>query len=294
MIDSDQAERHEMTETGECNSAQAAVWNEAAGRTWAELQTMLDDILRPFETLLTEHALKCGGRDVLDIGCGAGATTLAIADALGDGAHGTGVDISEPLIAAARARVAAAGVHRVSFVRGDAQIYPFEAHSYDLIVSRFGVMFFDDPIAAFRNLRHAARNGATLAFAAWRSAAENDFMTAAERAVAPLLPSLPARSPDAPGQFAFARRERIEQILTASGWRDVAISPVDATCTLPAADMLTYATRMGPLGAMFESLGPPLRQRISAALQAAFEPYVRGETVSFIAACWKVTARASA
>jgi SAM-dependent methyltransferase len=282
-----------MTETSEPNSAQAAQWNDTAGRTWAELQAMLDDVLRPFETLLTEQALATSGRDILDIGCGAGATTLAIAQALGDEARCVGVDISAPLIAAARARAASAGMHHVAFIKGDAQAYPFEDQSFDIIVSRFGVMFFDDPVAAFRNLRRAARDGATLAFAAWRSPAENDFMTAAERAVAPLLPSLPERSPDAPGQFAFARRERIEQILAASGWGSISVDPVDATCTLPAADMLTYATRMGPLGLIFQDLDRSLQQRIAAALRAAFNPYVRGDTVCFTAACWMVTARAS-
>lgn len=283
-----------MTEVSEPNSAQAALWNDAAGRTWAELQRMLDDMLRPFEALLTEQALATGGRDVLDIGCGAGATTLAIAQALDGGARCVGVDISGPLIAAAQARAAAAGVRHVTFIKSDAQGYPFEGRSFDTIVSRFGVMFFDDPVAAFRNLRRAARHGATLAFAAWRSAAENDFMTAAERAVAPLLPSLPERSPDAPGQFAFARREGIEQILAASGWRDISITPIDAACALPAADMLTYATRMGPLGLIFEELDRPLQERITAALRAAFEPYVQGDTVRFTAACWMVSARAAA
>lgn len=283
-----------MTEANEPNSAQAALWNDTAGQTWAELQQMLDDVLLPFEALLTERALATGGRDVLDVGCGAGATTLAIAQALGDGARCVGVDISEPLIAAARARAASDGVRRATFIPGDAQTYPFEDRSFDTIVSRFGVMFFDDPVAAFRNLRRAARDDATLAFAAWRSAAENDFMTAAERAVAPLLPSLPERSPEAPGQFAFARRERIEQILAASGWRSISVNPIDAACTLPAAELLTYATRMGPLGLIFKDIDRPLQERITAAIRAAFEPFVRGDTMRFTAACWMVTARASA
>lgn len=283
-----------MTEVSEPNSAQAALWNDTAGRTWAELQVMLDDVLRPFETLLTERALATGGRNVLDIGCGAGATTLAIAQALGDEARCVGVDISEPLIAAARARATAAGIRHLTFVESDAQACPFDDRSFDTIVSRFGVMFFGDPVAAFRNIRRAARDDATLAFAAWRSAAENDFMTAAERAVAPLLPSLPERSPNAPGQFAFARRERIEEILSASGWRSVSVNAIDAACTLPAADMLTYATRMGPLGLIFQDLDPSLQDRITAALRAAFAPYVRGDTIRFTAACWMATAHASA
>lgn len=274
------------------NAAQAALWNDVAGRTWAELQQLLDDMLRPFETRLVEHAIASEAREVLDIGCGAGATTLALVRALGD--RGVGVDISAPLIAAARARATTEHVPGVAFVEADAQVHPFEASRFDLVVSRFGVMFFDDPVAAFRNLRRAARDDAALAFVAWRSAAENPFMTAAERAASPFLPVLPPRDPNAPGQFAFGRRERIEAILAASGWADIAIAPADATCRLPAAAMMTYATRMGPLGLIFGDLDGELQEQIRTALRDAFAPFVRGDSVEFTAACWMVTARASA
>ena len=109
-------------------------------------------------------------------------------------------------------------------------------------------MFFSDPVAAFGNLRRAARPGATLRFAAWRGVAENSFMTVAETAAAPLLPELPARVPDAPGQFAFAARERMQVILRDSGWRDVDIQPVDVACVFPESELLQYLTWMGPVG----------------------------------------------
>ena len=281
-----------MIDEVEANAAQAALWNDMAGRTWAELQVLLDDMLLPFETRLVEHAVASGAREVLDIGCGAGATTIALARALGG--RGVGVDISAPLIAAAQARATAEQVPGVTFIEADAQVHPFERGRFDMLVSRFGVMFFDDPVAAFGNLRRAARNDAALAFVAWRNATDNAFMTAAERAVAPLLPALPARDPDAPGQFAFARKERIAAILAASGWQDVDIAPADATCRLPAAELMTYATRMGPLGLIFGDLDGELHDRARTALQDAFAPYVRGDAVEFTAACWMVTARASA
>ena len=144
-------------------------------------------------------------RRVLDVGCGTGSTTLAVARLLGAKGRCTGIDISEPMIAAARARAEREGTP-ASFIRADAQTHAFEPASFDMIISRFGVMFFDDSVRAFANLRRAARDDAELRFIAWRSAAENPFMTTAERAAAPLLPNLPARRPDAPGQFAFADR----------------------------------------------------------------------------------------
>ena len=143
------------------------------------------------------------------------------------------------MIAAARARAEREGMP-ASFIRANAQTHAFEPASFDTIISRFGVMFFDDSVAAFANLRRAARDDAELRFIAWRSAAENPFMTTAERAAAPLLPNLPARRPDAPGQFAFADRRRVYSILEESGWAEIDIQPIDVACTLP-------EKRIGPL-----------------------------------------------
>jgi len=210
-----------MTTTNPTDDDQAALWNGIAGRAWVDVQEVLDQTLRPFEDLLVEAV--SGGR-VLDVGCGTGTTTLAVARRQGAQGHSLGVDISAPMIAAAQAR-AAAERSRASFVCADAQTHAFAPASFDAILSRFGVMFFADPVAAFANLRRAGRSGAALRFFAWRSAADNPFMTTAERAAAPLLPAFPPRQPDAPGQFAFADAARVERILAESGWADIEIRP---------------------------------------------------------------------
>src|SRR5262245_24087892 len=197
-----------MTERSAPNQAQAALWNDLGGRTWVELQDMLDRLFQPLETLLIEAAVAAGGARVLDVGCGAGGTTLAVARALGPGSRCTGIDISAPLIATATARAAAAGAANVTFIEADAQTYAFDEGRFDTVISRMGVMFFDDPVAAFANLRRAARPGAQLAFVAWRSSDENPFMTAAERSVASVVSELARRSDDGPGQFGFASRDR--------------------------------------------------------------------------------------
>lgn len=281
-----------MTQAGtRPNEAQAKLWNARAGEAWVEQQAMLDRLLRPFETPLMQALDASGAGEVLDVGCGAGATTLAAARRLGGRGRATGVDISVPLIEAARRRAGAAGLENCRFIAADAQQHAFEPGVFDAVISRFGVMFFDDPVAAFANLKRASRPGAGLAVIAWRGAGENPFMTAAEQAAAPLLPELPARDPVAPGQFAFADADRVREILTAAGWEDAVIDPLDVACTLSRADLEIYAAKMGPVGGLLPDLEPARRDRILAAVRGAFEAWVSDDTARFTAACWLVRAR---
>ncbi|CAN7649342.1 class I SAM-dependent methyltransferase [Variovorax sp. LjRoot130] len=273
------------------NNEQTALWNGRAGRAWVEAQEVIDQVLEPFEDLLVEAVRAGPGQQVLDVGCGTGSTTLAVARLLGATGHCIGVDISDPLIAAARARAEREDTP-TSFIRADAQIHAFEPASFDLIMSRFGVMFFDHPVLAFANLRRAARDDARLRFIVWRSAAENPFMTTAERAAAPLLPNMPARQPGAPGQFSFADRHRVAAILQESGWAGIDIRPIDVDCTLPEKELVGYFTRLGPVGLILQEVDERTRAQVIDTVRAAFDPYVHGTEVRFAAACWMVSARA--
>jgi SAM-dependent methyltransferase len=179
----------------------------------------------------------------------------------------------------------------VSFIRADAELHDFKRPSFDMILSRFGVMFFTDPVRAFANLRRAARDGGELCVIVWRSPSENPFMTTAERAAAPLLPNIPAREPEAPGQFAFADPKRVRRILEESGWADIDIRPLDVECAFPEPDLVRYATRFGPLGRVLQEADEQTRDRVLAMIRPAFEPYVHGAMVRFGAACWRVSAR---
>jgi SAM-dependent methyltransferase len=272
---------------------QVRLWNGTAGQAWVESQDLIEEIYRPLETLLADRTTARSRSQVLDVGCGTGSTTVAIARRLDQGGSCTGIDISEPMIAAARATAERERVP-VRFILGSAQTYPFESATFDAVVSRFGVMFFDDPVGAFANLNRAARDGAELCLIVWRSAAENPFMTTAERAAAPLLPNLPPRRPDAPGQFAFANAARVHAILDASGWTGTEIRPVDVECTFPENALVRYLTRLGPVGLALRDEDEPTRARIVDAIIPAFDAYVRGGEVRFTAACWMVTARAAA
>jgi len=271
---------------------QSARWNGTAGNAWVDMQELLDGMFKLFEKLLVEAVTEAGASRVLDIGCGTGGTTLAIARALGADGNCTGVDISEPMIDAARARAATEG-SPARFVCADAQTHHFDPESVDMIVSRFGVMFFDDPVAAFANLHCAAEPNAELRLIVWRSADDNPFMTTAERAATPLLPGMPAREPNAPGQFAFGDADRVEGILRESGWADMDLQPLDIVCTLPETELERYFTRLGLIAPMLREADDATRRRVISNVRAAFEPYVDGTKVRFTAACWMVSARAA-
>jgi SAM-dependent methyltransferase len=268
---------------------QAALWNGEMGRTWVEMARVTDQLFEPLTAPLLEAA-GAGASALLDVGCGAGFTTLALARELGLAARTVGADISGPLLLAARDRADAAGVP-IEFVFGDAQTFDFAPASFDLIVSRLGVMFFADPVAAFANLRRAATEGARLRFVCWRDPAENPFMTLTARATKGLL-DLPARVPNAPGPYGLADPQRTRGILAEAGWRSVEVRPFDATCAMPADELMTFLTRIGPLREALAEADEELRAAVLDAVRTAAEPFVDGDRASFEAALWIVDARA--
>jgi SAM-dependent methyltransferase len=264
---------------------QRELWNGSSGRAWVDVQAITDVMFAPLARLLAAEARR--GERVLDVGCGAGATTRALADAVGPDGHATGADISAPLVEAARTHDTAA-----DFVVADAGTYAFDTGAYDLITSRFGVMFFADPVAAFANLRRAARDGGRLCAITWRSVEENPFMSTAGRAARPLLPDLPTPPADGPGQFALADADHVAAILTDAGWSAVRHEPLDAELTMPAAGLETYLTRLGPLSRILPTLEPAKRDEVLSTVRAAFEPYMHGDDARFTAACWVLRATA--
>ncbi|MBU2668215.1 class I SAM-dependent methyltransferase [Actinoplanes bogorensis] len=267
----------------------AARWNGPSGNAWIEAQSVMDALYQPLADVLID-AVPRTATTVLDVGCGTGGTTVTMA---GRGAaRTTGVDISEPMLTAARKRAEQAGVD-VTFIRADAQEHEFEPASYDLVMSRFGVMFFNDPVRAFTNLRHAAAPGATLKALVWRDIEDNPFMTTAERAAAPLLPDLPPRDPEAPGQFAFADQGKVRRILDESGWSGVTLEPVDVTCTMPESELVGYFSRLGPVGLALPHVDEATRAKVVDVVRPAFDPYVKEREVAFTAACWMVAGRAA-
>lgn len=269
------------------NADQIKYWNGVGGKQWLARHDGMEPQLAPLGLAAVEAAAPKPGERVIDIGCGTGTTSLRIADMVGDRGYVLGVDVSEPLVEAARRN--AVRRPNVQFLLGDASQHRLEG-GFDLLFSRFGVMFFADPVAAFTNLRRAARAGGALRFIAWRSAAENPFMTTAERAAAPLLPALPPRPAGGPGQFALADGARLRAILADSGWTGVDVRALDVPCVMPEAQLVPYLSRLGPVGMALQGADDATRERVLAAVRPAFDSFVHGDEVQFTGACWLATA----
>jgi SAM-dependent methyltransferase len=271
------------------SSEQSEFWNGAGGDAWVAMQPVMDRMFVGIEELLAEAAAARGAERVLDVGCGVGATTLAIARRLGDGAELTGVDISAPMVEAAKERVAFED-HPPRFLLADAATHSFEKGEFDLLVSRFGVMFFDDPVAAFARLREAISAGGGLRFVCWRTAEENPFITTGAQAVAHLLPAMPPRDPNGPGPFAFGAKGRADEILSGAGWEGIEVEPVDIPCAFPESDLNRYLARIGPVGAALVEADDAKRAEVLEVARAAYRPFLSGGEVRFTARCWSVGA----
>jgi SAM-dependent methyltransferase len=273
------------------NTEQAQLWNGNSGAAWVALQDMLDAMFKPFEDMLVDSVAPGEGQRILDVGCGTGATTLALAARGGESGSCTGIDISEPMIATARSRADARRLP-AQFIVADAQTHPFEDNSFDVVVSRFGVMFFDDPASAFANLRRATHSGGRLIFLCWRHPDDNPFMSTAERVAGALLPGLVPRAVGRPGPLAFADPQVIRSRLGAAGWKAIDVKALDGTCTLPVDDLVPYLTQIGPIARALPPADAQTRDAVIDALREAYKPFIDGDVVRYTAACWAVEATA--
>lgn len=273
------------------NEDQIKFWNEKGGRDWTELQGRMDHNLSRIHAAVMAFAAPGPGEAVLDIGCGTGATSLELADAVGASGRVKGVDISEPMLALAAKR--ATGRANMSFEVADAQAAAFTPE-YDLLFSRFGVMFFDDPVGAFTNLRTALKPGGRLVFVCWRTAKENLWASAPLGAARPFLPETPSPDPLAPGPFAFADPQRIRGILAAAGFRDVGIETFDGVMPMgPDIALIAAQTlQLGPLARAAAEVDDATRAKIADAVKKTMEAYrtTAGEVEPPVA-CWLVSAR---
>jgi ubiquinone/menaquinone biosynthesis C-methylase UbiE len=277
------------------NADQIAYWNGVGGQRWARRQPVQDILLQPIADLIIDRAKIKTGERVLDVGCGSGSTTFSFARAVGASGHVMGVDISAPMLAVAR-EVMPAG-SPVEFALADATIYPFAPESFDLLASRFGVMFFADPALSFANMRKALRRTGRLAFACWREARANPFFMVPLQAAYQHVPKMPQMGPEEPGPFAFASEERVRRILGAAGFSEIAMEPVDLALDVAIGGGLEAAVKsaveVGPAARALTDQPPELVAAATQAIREALRPYVRGESVPLDACIWIVTARVS-
>ena len=275
------------------NAAQAEFWGGAGGARWAERQDYHDRVLRPVTDLLLAAADARRGERVIDVGCGGGAMTAEIAAEVAPDGDAVGLDISGALLTLARAR-APAGLP-VRFEFADATIHELPPERADLVVSRFGVMFFADPARAFMNLRRGLRAGGRIAFACWREANLNPYFIAPLRAALKHAPPLPETGPEDPGPFSLADEARVRSILGAAGFAEVRVTPHDLTLDVAAGQGLDAAVAavlsVGPTSRMLQDQSEAVRAAAAADIQADLRPYARGDAVLLGGTIWIVTAK---
>jgi SAM-dependent methyltransferase len=279
------------------NAEQARRWNEENADVWVEQQPRIDALLAPLGARVLEAAKAAPGERVLDVGCGAGTTTLALARSVGARGRVVGLDVSAPMLALARERAREAGVaDRIDFIEADAQQQDLAPARFDLLFSRFGVMFFADPVAAFRNLARALVPGGRLAFLCWQAIPRNPWVALPLAALADVLPAQPPLPPDEPGPFAFADRARVTGILEAAGFRDVAAQSLEADLAL-AADLdgaVAMALDVGPPARAVRLAGEAVRRAAEPVLRELFARHLGPRGVTLGSATWLFTGTRSA
>lgn len=276
------------------NAKQIADWNGAVGAHWAAEQERNDRLIRAFGEAALAAAGARPGEQALDVGCGCGDTSLALADSVGVTGRVMGVDVSAAMLAVARTR--ANGRENVTFVEADASRVELPG-VFDLLYSRFGVMFFDEPEGAFRQLRKAIGTGGRLAFCCWRKPQDNPW------AMVPMLAAqgasglnLPAPDPHAPGPFAFADAARVAGILEGAGFGSVKADPFEAPMFLGSSvkSAAEGCTKMGPAARIAREAGPDRLPAITEAIAAVLAPLAGADgSVALPGRVWVVTARAA-
>ena len=275
------------------NAAQAEFWNGDAGRRWRDHQDRHDHMLRPVSKLLLAAAAARPGERVVDVGCGCGELAFRLAKQVAPDGQVLGVDISEPMLGVARER-APAGLG-LSFALADATTYGFEPSAADLVLSRFGVMFFSDPAKSFANLWRALKPGGRTVFACWREAKKNLWAVTPLREAAKHAPPLPEMGPEDPGPFSFADDGRVRRILRDAGFTDIAAEPHDFPVDLALGGGIEFGCGDS---AQHRSDKPDPRRsgrggaRAAAAdIRKSFAAHAIGDRVLLDAAIWIVSAR---
>jgi len=272
------------------NAQQIEYWNATAGETWAQFQGPLDRQIEPLGLAAIGVLAPAKGEHIIDIGCGCGQTSLALAARVGPTGSVVGVDISRPMLALAQRRLSQTPNLPVVFQQLDAQTGALGQGVFDAAFSRFGVMFFNDSASAFANIRESLKPSGRLAFVCWRALAENPWMQAPLEAALPLLPPVAPPDPTAPGPFAFADANRVRSILSQAGFASVTISPFDALIgTEDIEQALTLALRLGPLGRVLRE-HPALEDDVAIAVRDNLLKYVTPSGVLMPAAVWIVSA----
>jgi SAM-dependent methyltransferase len=281
------------------NAEQITYWNQQGGPKWVAYERLLDEQISPLGLAAMDRARVAPGECVLDVGCGCGQTSLQLAERVGAGGSVTGIDISAPMLARARERAAQLGARNLRFLEADAQEAKLGEAAFNLVFSRFGVMFFADPKAAFANLRRSLAPSGRVAFVCWQELARNPWMAVPMRAASAYLPPMPPPAPEAPGPLAFADPGRVRSILGGAGFREIAIEPLEGLVVVGGASSsleqaAAFLLQAGPLARALRDAPAAPVDRITDAVREAIAPHATPNGVMMGYGTWVVCARAGA
>jgi len=276
------------------NATQIEFWNGETGHNWVTHDALMEAMLQPLGETVIDILAPQPGEHVLDIGCGCGHTSLSLAQRVGTEGSVTGIDISAPMLAVASHL--AGERTSIQFVEADAQTHTFEPEHYDVVFSRFGVMFFEDPVAAFANIRSALSTSGRLAFCCWQPRAVNPFMTVPAMAALELLPAPPEMPPRTPGPFAFEEADYVTNVLTSAGFGNVAVTPLRQPLTfgrgLSLTDIVERLVQIGPIAQMVREAPEDLQQPVRDKVVDAVKPfYNEDKGMTLDGQFWQVAAR---
>jgi SAM-dependent methyltransferase len=274
------------------NADQITYWNEQGGPRWVRLQETLDQQLSSFGHVVMDRLAIGSGERVLDVGCGCGETSLELGRRVGPTGKVLGVDISTVMLEHAAERGRA--MPNVQFMAADAQTHPFAPDSFDAVFSRFGVMFFKDPRAAFANLARALVPGGRVGFHCWKALPENPWMTVPFMAALQHVPPPTPPPPDAPGPFAFADADRVRGILADAGLAEIDFESRNESMSVGAGtldDAVDFALQMGPASIAIREATPETVAKVRVSVREALAPYQTADGVKLATSTWVVTAR---
>ena len=277
----------------EGNVEQRKYWDGDAGHHWVAEADRYDAINRRYGELVVDALSPAAGEAILDVGCGNGAVALEVARRVGADGSVLGLDLSGPMLGVARGRAAEAGLDQARFEQGDAQIHPLPAASFDGVVSRFGVMFFNDPVAAFTNLAQATKPGGRLAFACWQDLLANEWLMVPAGAALQHVPFPELGEPGAPGPFSFADPERVHAVLDAAGWTGVALEDTHEPMQMgsSADDVVTFLKGTDMAATLLADAPDDVVEAAWAAVREVLEERVGPDGLVLSGKVWIVTAR---
>lgn len=276
------------------NADQIAYWNGPGGQRWSDREAAQEILLGPISQILLGRIEAKPGDRIIDVGCGCGGLALALARQVMPGGRVLGVDISAPMLA--RAKEAATPELPVQFELADATVYPFAPESFDLLVSRFGVMFFADPVLSFANMHRALRPSGRLVFACWREPRQNPWMMAPLQAVYRHVPKMPEIGPDEPGPFAFASEQRVRGILSGAGFSEITLEACPLSLDIAIGNGLDAAVQsaleIGPASRALQGHPDEVREAARQSVRDLLASHLSGDSVRLPGSIWLVTAHA--